>query len=39
VRCYYFSKLGDVMAKKFPDIEHSRIDALVDGIYAIALTL
>ena len=27
------------MAKKFPDIEHSRIDALGDGIYAIALTL
>ena len=27
------------MAKRFPDIEHSRIDALGDGIYAIALTL
>jgi len=27
------------MAKKFPDIDHSRIDALGDGIYAIALTL
>ncbi len=27
------------MAKKFLDIEHSRIDALSDGIYAIALTL
>ena len=27
------------MAKRFPDIDHSRIDALGDGIYAIALTL
>jgi uncharacterized membrane protein len=27
------------MAAKFLDIEHSRIDALSDGIYAIALTL
>jgi hypothetical protein len=27
------------MAKKFPDIDHSRIDALGDGIYAIVLTL
>jgi uncharacterized membrane protein len=27
------------MAKKFLDIDHSRIDALSDGIYAIALTL
>jgi uncharacterized membrane protein len=27
------------MAKKFLDIEHSRIDTLSDGIYAIALTL
>ncbi len=27
------------MAKKFLDIEHSRIDALSDGIFAIALTL
>ena len=27
------------MAKKFPDIDHSRIDTLSDGIYAIVLTL
>jgi uncharacterized membrane protein len=27
------------VAKKFLDLEHSRIDALSDGIYAIALTL